>query len=144
MKTQRIAFDLDETLGTPITNGNSIIGFNLRTGCQELLSELSQHDELILWTVSSRRYVEKILQYELATYFQEVYSWDDIASEWKDIRRIHADYLIDDSPHHQDEAQKYGLESHYIVIPAYGSPEDCQDSLLWVKQIHTVLRKESE
>lgn len=57
-------------------------------------------------------------------------SWDDIASDWKDIRRIHADYLIDDSPRHRDEVQKYGLELHYIVIPAYGSPEDCQDSLL--------------
>ena len=32
----RIAFDLDETLGTAITDSNSIIGFNIRSGCVEL------------------------------------------------------------------------------------------------------------
>ncbi|WP_020558429.1 NIF family HAD-type phosphatase [Thiofilum flexile] len=143
MKPQRIAFDLDETLGTPIIHNNSIIGFNLRTGCHELLTELAQDHDLILWTVSTRSYVEKVLAYGLTGYFKEIYSWDELACEWKDIRRIHVDYLIDDSPHHQDEAQKYGLESHYIVVPAYGSPEDCQDALLWVKQIWVALKGEA-
>jgi hypothetical protein len=75
------------------------------------------------------------------SYFQEVYSWDDIATPWKDIRKIRADYLIDDSDHHREEAAKPGIEQGYIVVAAYGSHEDRNDSLLWVRQVEEVLRK---
>ena len=60
-------------------------------------------------------------------------------TSWKDVRRVCADFLVDDSPHHRQEAQHFGLASSYIVVPAYGSPEDRADPLLWVRQIEFVL-----
>lgn len=53
----------------------------------------------------------------------------------KDIRKIGADFPIDDSSHHRQEAQKFSLEHRYIVVPAYGSPEDRRDPFLWVREI---------
>lgn len=50
---------------------------------------------------------------------------------WKDIRLINADYLVDDSEHHLAEASKRGLETGYILIPGYGSPEDAIAPLKW-------------
>lgn len=131
----RVAFDLDETLGVPVIDGASIVGFKIREGGVELLERLKQEHSLILWTVASRRYVEKVLSFGLRKYFAEVHSWDEIASEWKDIRKIRADYLIDDSPHHQERAQEHGIERRYIVIAAYDSLEDRKDPRLWVQQI---------
>lgn len=135
----RIAFDLDETLGTPVTDGYAVIGFNFRTGCLELLDELSQHYELILWTVSSRTYVQKILQYGLGKYFRETYSWDELPNEWKDIRQIDVEYLIDDSESYREMAAQHGIESGYIIIPAYGSVADNLDSLAWIRHIRNIL-----
>src|ERR1700755_3191445 len=93
---KRIAFDLDETLGVPIIDGSEVVGFRFREGCSELLQRLEKDFDLILWTVSNRRYVEKILVFGLRKYFSEIYCWEDISTSWKDVRRIKADFLIDD------------------------------------------------
>jgi NLI interacting factor-like phosphatase len=139
----RLAFDLDETLGVPVIDGTSIIGFTIREGGVELLDLLQQEHSLVLWTVASRRYVDKVLSFGLNKYFAEVHSWDEIASEWKDIRKIRADYLIDDSPHHRERAREHGLERRYIVIAPYGSLEDRKDPRLWVQQIEQGLNSNS-
>ena len=57
----RIAFDLDETLGVPIIVNDSIGGFRIRDGAIDLLERLSVAHTLLLWSVSSRRYLEKVL-----------------------------------------------------------------------------------
>lgn len=136
---KRIAFDLDETLGTPIIEGNKIIGFSQRKGTIELLEKLRKKYELVIWTVSKRTYLDKILKYGLGKYFQETYSWDEISCNWKDIRKIKATFLIDDSPSHKAEARKFGLEQFYIVVPVYGSAEDQNNPLLWVDLIERTL-----
>jgi FMN phosphatase YigB (HAD superfamily) len=138
-KQRRIAFDLDETLGTPAIAENTIVGFNIRQGCEELLEELSQDNELVVWTVSRRSYVQKVLEYGLRQYFSTIYSWDEVSLEWKDIRQLHIDYLIDDSAYHRDEAQKHGMASQYIIVPAYGSPEDNANPLAWVAMVRAAL-----
>ena len=139
----RLAFDLDETLGIPIVNDSSIQGFKVRPGAIQLLETLYRDHKLLLWTVASRRYVDKVLSYGLAQYFIEVYSWDEIATGWKDIRKIGADFLIDDSSHHREEARRHGLEHRYIVVPAYGSLEDRKDPLLWARQVERGLSSEA-
>ncbi len=139
MKRSRIAFDLDETLGTPITDANSILGFNIRSGCIELLQELEPIYQLILWTASQRSYLDKVLSFGLAQYFTETYSWDEIPETWKDTRIINVEYLIDDNTLQQEMAEKHHLEHHYIIIPAYGSREDNNDPLLWTRIIKNSL-----
>ena len=135
----RIAFDLDETLGSAITDSYSLIDFNFRKGCFELLAELRSRYTLVLWTVSNRSYAQKVLKFGLAEYFQEVYSWDDISNDWKDIRQINVDYLIDDQAYHKDAATQYGLDSQYIIIPPYGSPEDEVEPMAWANSIRGIL-----
>lgn len=136
---KRVAFDLDETLGIPLVEGSKIIGFSERKGMKELLEKLGKKYEMVIWTVGNRTYLDKILKYGLGKYFTQTYSWDEISCNWKDIRKIKADYLIDDSPHHRTHAAKFGLEHSYIVIPAYGSIEDQKDPLLWVCTIQGIL-----
>lgn len=131
----RIAFDLDETLGVPLVDGVSITGFRVREGGLELLQQLKLEHCLILWSVADRSYVNQTLSFGLAEYFTAIYAWDEIATRWKDIRRVRADYLIDDSPHHRESAREHGPERGYIVVPAYGSLEDRRDPLLRVWQI---------
>src|SRR5687767_4071799 len=104
---RRIAFDLDETLGVPLIEGSTIVGFLVREGCLELLGKLSPHFKVCLWSVSSRRYVDKVLSFGLGKWFAETYSWDEMPAPWKDIRRIGVDFLVDDSPHHWETAQKH-------------------------------------
>lgn len=132
---RRIAFDLDETLGVPVIDGNSIVGFQCRPGCLDLLERLRPSFTLCLWSVSNRRYLDKVLSFGLGKQFLEVYSWDDLPGSWKDVRQIRADFLVDDSPHHRDAADKYGLRDRYIIVPAYGSPADAADPLAWVRQV---------
>jgi hypothetical protein len=55
------------------------------------------------------------------------------------VRRFDVAYLINDSDYHRERARQYGIESRYIVIPPYGSPEDERDTLLWVRRIERVL-----
>lgn len=136
----RIAFDLDETLGVPCVDETGLTGFRWRTGAEQLLKELAQDHYLILWSVSQRTYIDKVLQYGLQPYFKEHYSWNERPCEWKDIRTIQADCLIDDSPYYQQCAALYGLEKHYCVVPAYGSPEDNANERLWVTQIKHYLQ----
>jgi hypothetical protein len=136
---KRIAFDLDETLGVPIIEGDAIVGFQTRPGCLDLLGRLRPHFTLCLWSVSDRRYVDKCLSFGLASWFSETYSWNDLSSSWKDIRRIAADFLIDDSPHHREAAKTHGLADRYVVVPVYGSPEDAADPLVWVRLIESAV-----
>jgi hypothetical protein len=131
----RIAFDLDETLCVPLIVGGSIVGFQLRTGCLELLERLRPHFTLCLWSVSSRRYLDRVLSFGLSGWFAETYSWDEQPGSWKDVRRIGVDFLVDDSPHHREAAERHGLAAHYVVVPVYGSPEDVADPLEWVRLV---------
>lgn len=135
----RIAFDLDETLGTPVIQDHKIIGFNYRHGVNHLLLELIKAHSLILWTSSSRRYLDKILKITEWGFFEETYSWDELPSTWKNIQSIKADILIDDSEHHFLEAKNLDLGHHYLVLEKYGSIVDNQSPLFWVEQIKAFL-----
>ncbi len=135
MMKPRIAIDLDETLGATVTDSTSIVGFRIRDGCIELIEQLELKYHLVLWTVARRSYPDKVLAFGLKKYFSETYSWDEIENSWKDIRQINVEYLIDDDEYHQEIAKRYGLESHYIIVPAYGSPEDEEEPLGWVRQV---------
>jgi hypothetical protein len=132
---RRIAFDLDETLGVPLIEGDTIVGFQARPGCLELLKRLRPRFTLCLWSVSGRRHVDKCLSFGLAGCFAETHSWDEMPASWKDVRRIEADLLIDDSPHHREAAARHGLADRYVVVPVYGGPEDAADPLAWVRLV---------
>src|SRR5262249_5312841 len=126
---------LDETLGVPLIAGDAIVGFQVRPGCLELLERLRPRFTLCLWSVSSRRYVEKCLSFGLSAWFAETYTWDELPTGWKDVRRIGVDLLVDDSPHHREAAAKHGLADCYAVDPVYGGPEDTADPLAWVRLV---------
>jgi hypothetical protein len=132
---KRIAFDLDETLGVPLIDGDAIVGFQVRPGCLELLERLRPRCTFCLWSVSNRRYIDKCLSFGLSAWFAETYSWDELPGPWKDVRRIGADLLVDDSSHHREAAAKHGLDSRYVVVPVYGGPEDRADPLAWVRLV---------
>jgi len=135
----RLAFDLDETLGVPLIDGTAIVGFQCRPGCLDLLGRLRERFVLCLWSVGGRRYVDRCLSFGLAAYFAETYTWEELPAAWKDVRRIAADLLVDDSPHHRDEAARHGLADRYVVVPIYGGPDDTADPLAWVRLIETAL-----
>lgn len=135
----RVAFDLDETLGVPRTDGTGVVGWHLRPGAAELLDRLAPRVALVLWSVSPRRYVDKALAAGLGRWFAESYSWDEVAAPWKDVRRIDADWLVDDSPHHRDAAAALGLAHRYAVVPAFGSPEDDADPLAWARLVEAAI-----
>jgi hypothetical protein len=139
----RIAFDLDETLGVPLIAGSSIIGWQLRPGCADLLNRLQADFSLLLWSVSPRRYLDKALSFGLRRWFSESYSWDELPVRWKDVRQVRADFLVDDSPYHREIAERFGLGAAYIVVPAYGSPEDSADPLGWVRLVESALSQEA-
>jgi hypothetical protein len=141
---RRIAFDLDETLGVPLTDGRGVVGWQMRPGCADMLDRLKLRFELVMWSVSPRRYVDKALAAGLARWFAESHSWDEIPSAWKDVRRIRADWLVDDSPHHVQAAVEFGLAAQYIVVPAYGSPEDAVDPLAWVQLVEAAVAQSAE
>jgi hypothetical protein len=132
---KRVAFDLDETLAVAVVDSRALRGFAIRPGCTELLTTLAPRFELILWSSSERTYVNRALDASLKTFFHESYSWQELPHRWKDIRLLHADFLVDDSDHHMQEAAKYGLEDRYIIVPAYGAPEDVADPLAWTRII---------
>jgi NLI interacting factor-like phosphatase len=140
---QRIAIDLDLTLGEAIIHplSNSVLGFRKRPGCIEFLEQLRQRYTLCLWSIGSRWYVDTVLAFDLGRYFDETYSWDEMSGEWKDIRRINAEYLIDDNPAYREKARDAGIEAdRYVLVPAYGSPEDTADPLLWIRQIDSFVQ----
>ena len=64
---------------------------------------------------------------------------EDISTNWNDIRSIKADFLIDDSSHHFEEAEKKGISKHYIVIEPFGSTRDFENPVYWIQQIEEVL-----
>lgn len=140
---QRIAFDLDETLGVPLTDGRGVIGWQMRPGAIGLLERLRDRFQLVLWSVSSRRYVDKALAHGLGPWFAESYSWDEMPGPWKDVRQIRVDWLVDDSPHYRETGAQFGLAACYIVVPAYGSPEDAADPLGWVRLVDLAVMKGS-
>ena len=139
---KRIAFDLDETIAVALVDVNSLVGFSIRPGCAELLGKLAPKYDLVLWSSSERLYLDRALDASLKTYFKESYSWQEMPHRWKDIRLIKADYLVDDSEHHSNEARKHGLEQHYIVVPPYGAQEDIADPLKWTRIVLNRLRKD--
>lgn len=141
---RRIAFDLDETLGVPLTDGRGVVGWQMRPGCAELLDRLQGAFELVLWSVSPRRYVDKALAAGLGRWFAESHSWDEVPSPWKDVRRLQVDWLVDDSPHHAQAAAEFGLALRYFVVPAYGSPEDATDPLVWVRLVEAAVSQDAE
>jgi hypothetical protein len=141
---RRIAFDLDETLGVPLVNGAAFVGWQMRPGCAELLCRLQRRFGLLLWSVSPRRYVDKALSFGLDRWFAESYSWDELPAQWKDVRRVRADFLVDDSPHHREAAESLGLGEAYIVVPAYGSPEDTADPLSWIRLVEFAVTQDDE
>jgi hypothetical protein len=136
---RRIAFDLDETLGVPRIDGANVVGWQMRPGCTELLDRLQADSGLLLWSVSPRRYVDKALSFGLGRWFAESYSWDELPARWKDVRQLRADFLVDDSPYHREAAARFGLRAAYIVVPAYGSPEDAADPLGWVRLVESIV-----
>ena len=138
---RRIAFDLDETLGVPIIDGATMVGWQMRPGCLELLTNLRTRFVLCLWSVSSRRYVDKALSFGLASWFSETYSWDEIPARWKDVRQIKVDFLVDDSPVHLEAARKLGIDAAYILVPQYGSPEDADDPLGWARLVESAVQE---
>jgi hypothetical protein len=83
--------------------------------------------------------VDRALSFGLGSWFAETYTWDELPGRWKDVRRIRADWLVDDSPHHREAAARHGLEAAYLVVPAYGSPEDTADPLGWVRQVEAAV-----
>ena len=115
---KRIAFDLDETLGTPVIADGRLVGWQTRPGAERLLATLARRRTLLLWSVGGRQYVERALAFGLAPWFGEIYSWDELPTRWKDVRAVDADLLVDDSPHHRESAEKFGLQSRYLVVPA--------------------------
>jgi FMN phosphatase YigB (HAD superfamily) len=135
----KVAFDLDETLGVPVTDGRSVIGWQMRPGCPELLAELGQQHDLVLWTVSNRSYVQKCLAFGLESYFRSWVTWDELPGRWKDVRTLGVDYLVDDSEYHRELAEPHGLAGRYIMVPAYGSVEDQRNPLEWVAPVKALL-----
>jgi hypothetical protein len=95
---RRIAFDLDETLGVPLVDGPNVVGWQMRAGAAELLDRLHLDFELVLWSVSPRRYVDKALAFGLGRWFAESHTWNELPTRWKDLRLVRADFLVDDSP----------------------------------------------
>jgi hypothetical protein len=106
----------------------------------ELLGRLREDFDLCVWTVSPRRYLDKVLAFGLAPWFAATWSWDELQGSWKDVRLVGADWLIDDSPHHREAAARHGLEGRYVVVPAYGSPEDAADPLAWARLVERAVR----
>ena len=104
-----------------------------------MLDRLHRDSELLLWSVSPRRYVDKALAFGLGRWFAESHTWDELPTRWKDVRQVRADFLVDDSPHHREAADRLGLGAAYIVVPAYGSPEDVADPLRWVRLIEEAI-----
>lgn len=135
----RLVFDLDETLGVALVNSNSVVGFKIRQGCLELLEKLSLKYELVLWSVSNRSYVDKMLSRELGKFFKETYSWDEIPQRWKDIRIVKGDYLIDDDSYQKEMAEQVGLGNKYVIVPIYGDKIDEIEPLSWVRIIENAL-----
>lgn len=139
MELRRIAFELDETLGVPIIAGSNVVGWQERPECADLLDRLCSRCELILWSVSPRRYVDKALSFGLRRWFSESYSWDEISTRRKDVRQLDIDLLVDESPHHQQAADQFGLKSAYLIVPMYGSEEDNVDVLAWARSVDATI-----
>ncbi|MEZ6139528.1 MAG: hypothetical protein R3B84_03050 [Zavarzinella sp.] len=60
------------------------------------------------------------------------------------MRQLRVDWLVDDSPHHAKTATKFGLTERYVVVPAYGNPEDVAYPLLWVRLVKAAVAKVTE
>ncbi len=138
----RIAIDLDHTLGEVVLNEytGEVLHFHMRPGSLELLTRLRDRYTLCLWTISSRWYLDAVLQRGLGRYFDESYAGTEIRMAWKDIRRINVEYLIDDSEWHRNFAEKDGLDpDRYIVVPPFGGRADEEDPGLWVRLVEQAL-----
>lgn len=135
-----IAFDLDETMMTPIIDARGEIkGANVRSGLASLLTTLSASYTLHVWSSGDRRYVEKMLRLaRLTSYFERVIAWEDYAAEFKDVRRFGIDYLIDDNEALIDTARQLGIEDRYIIVPQLWADDD--QGSRWIELIMSCLR----
>src|SRR5262249_24552445 len=132
------------TLGVPLTDGRGVVGWQMRSGSADLLDRLRNVFQLVLWSVSPRRYVDKALAAGLSGWVTESYSWDEMPSPWDDVRRLRVDWLVEDSPHHAQKGAECGLASKYIIVPSYGSPEDVAEPLAWVKLVEAAVAQAAE
>jgi len=130
-----IAFDLDETMMTPsIDARGEITGANVRASLEQLLTTLSASYTLHVWSSGDRRYVEKMLRLaRLTSYFERVIAWEDYNAEFKDVRRFHIDYLIDDNEALIDTATQLGIADRYIIVPQLWADDDQGDR--WIELI---------
>lgn len=136
----RIAFDLDETLGTPLIDAHGkMVGFQWREGAMALFERLSASPTLIVWSVSPRRYVDFALDQGLRRHISESVSWDEKPCSFKDIREIGADLLIDDDAACHQRARELGLEARYIEVIPIGRAEDRRDPRRWLAEIEARL-----
>ena len=93
----KIVFDLDNTLVDEL-------GSTVRPGIIELMNRLQNEDhDLILWTNSRKNRARQILlDHNLKQYFSSFIFREDYDPQekglFKDIRKIHGDFLIDDDP----------------------------------------------
>ncbi|MGE0432268.1 MAG: NIF family HAD-type phosphatase [Planctomycetota bacterium] len=140
MTRRRIAIDLDDTLGTAVVDAFDVIGFTLRPGCIELLADLAQHYELVLFTAAPRRYVEKVFAFTgLGEWFAEQVTADEWPYGLKDPRFARAEFLVDDLDDHRRFGIEQGIGSQYIIIPAFGSPDDEREPDRWSRIVRDLL-----
>jgi hypothetical protein len=123
---QVVAFDLDETMMTPvISEAGAIVGVNVRAGLVELLDRLSEDFILYVWSSGERHYVLRMLELAgLSQVFERVIAWGDYRSEFKDIRRFGVDFLVDDNDDLLRIAQEHHGTAGYIIVPAMYSADD--------------------
>jgi phosphoglycolate phosphatase-like HAD superfamily hydrolase len=126
-----VAFDLDETMMTPvISEAGAIVGVNVRAGLVELLDRLSEDFILYVWSSGERHYVLRMLELAgLSQVFERVIAWDDYRSDFKDIRRFGVDFLVDDNDDLLHIAQEHHGTAGYVIVPAMYSAEN--DEVNW-------------
>jgi hypothetical protein len=123
---QVVAFDLDETMMTPvISEAGAIVVVNVRAGLVELLDRLLEDFILYVWSSGERHYVLRMLELAgLSQVFERVIAWDNYRSDFKDIERFGVDFLVDDNGDLLRIARERQGTAGYIIVPAMYSAED--------------------
>jgi FMN phosphatase YigB (HAD superfamily) len=122
-----IVFDMDNTL-------TDEFGKKIRPGMVDLLSQLKDEGHtLTLWTNSTRTRALKIIQYHnLKQYFSKCIFREDYDKHNeglnKDIRKIHADILIDDDPDEISYTRRMG-KTGILIQPFRSTSTPDEDEL---------------
>ena len=136
----RIAIDLDDTLGMAVVNDRSLIDFTLRPGARELLADLAEHFELVLFTAAPRHYVEKVFAFTgIDRWFADSVTADEWTDLYKDPRFVNAEFLVDDLEEHRDYGARRGIGSKYIIVPAFRSDDDDREPDRWHRLVRDQL-----